>query len=166
MEFTPFEKKFKEIVDSYNDGGAITPEGVAYYSRQLLELAKDEMKNLPDVGQVSDGCHTFEELYYYRLLYNAAFFNNLAFYDNWVGGSWIVEYDVHKSKHHHDGEDCFDGGWFIVMAELPTGQISNHYELKYWDLFNIPEKERANKWDGHTPAEAAERLRKYINQEF
>ena len=166
-EFTSFEKKFKEIVDSYNDGGAITPEGVAYYSRQLLELAKDEVQNLPDVAQVSDGNHTFEELYYYRMLYNAAFFNSLAYYDNWADGGWLVEYDVHKSKRHSDGEECFGSSdWFIVMAELPTGQVSNHYEMKYWDLFNIPEKSKANVWDGHTPAEAAERLRKFINQEF
>ena len=51
------------------------------------------------------------------------------------------------------------------MANLPTGQISNHYELKYWDLFKVPEKEIADEWDGHTPQEAAERLYKYLQQE-
>ena len=90
------------------------------------------------MGEVSDGYHTFNELYEYRLLYNAAFFNELAKQNL---------YDVHKSKKHSDGEDCFGGGWFIVMAELPTGQISNHYELKDWDLFQVPEKEKANIWD-------------------
>jgi len=35
------------------------------------------------------------------------------------------------------GEYCFGGGWFLVVAVLPTGQISNHYELKHWDLLNI-----------------------------
>ena len=103
-----------------------------------------------DKGEISDGYHTFNELYYYRMLYNAAFFNMLP--KEWV----------HKSKKHHDGEDCFGGGWFIVMANLPTGQISNHYELKNWDLFQIPEKEVADKWDGHTPQEAADRLHKYL----
>ena len=97
------------------------------------------------------------------MLYNAAFFNKLAHYDNLADDSWKVEYDVHKSKKHSDGEDCFGGGWFIVMAELPTGQISNHYEMKYWDLFKIPEKEKANVWDGHTPKEAADRLREFLN---
>ena len=118
------------------------------------------------IEELSDGYHTFKELYDYRMLYNAAFFNSLAFYDNWADGCWHVEYDVHKSKRHSDGEECFGGGWFIVMAELPTGQISNHYEMKYWDLFKIPEKERANVWDGHTPQEAAERLRKYIETNY
>lgn len=103
-----------------------------------------------DKGEISDGYHTFNELYYYRLLYNAAFFNCLP------------KEMVHKSKKHHDGEECFGGGWFIVMAQLPTGQISNHYELKDWDLFQIPEKEVADEWDGHTPQEAADRLHRYL----
>lgn len=82
-----------------------------------------------DMGNVSDGYHTFNELYRYRMLYNAAFFNELAKGD----------IKVCKSHKHYDGEECFGGGWFIVMAELPTGQISNHYENRYWELFNIPE---------------------------
>ena len=135
-----------------------------------VEVITDEQefirKQISDIGEFSDGYHTFNELYYYRMLYNAAFFNDLAYYDNWADGSWHIEYDVHKSKKHSDGEDCFGGGWFIVMAELPTGQISNHYEMKYWDYFNIPEKEKANVWDGHTPKEAAERLKKFILKEY
>lgn len=103
-----------------------------------------------DMGEISDGYHTFNELYEYRLLYNASFFNELAKQDL---------YDVHKSKKHSDGEDCFGGGWFIVMAELPTGQISNHYELKDWSLFQVPKKEKANKWGGHTPQDVAKRIR-------
>lgn len=68
---------------------------------------------------------------------------------------------VCKSHKHHDGEECFGGGWFIVMAELPTGQISNHYENQYWELFNIPELDTAWEWDGHTPNEAADRICPY-----
>ena len=131
------------------------------------ELGATEQKAIDDElcksGEASDGYHTFNELYDYRMLYNAAFFNKLAHYDNLADGSWKVEYDVHKSKKHSDGEDCFGGGWFIVMAELPTGQISNHYEMKYWDLFKIPEKEKANVWDGHTPKDAADRLREFLS---
>ena len=109
-----------------------------------------------DFDDVTDGYHTFKELYEYRMLYNAAFFNELTKQNL---------YDVHKSKRHSDGEKCFGGGWFIVMAELPTGQISNHYELKYWKLFNIPEKEKANKYDGHIPKIAAQRLKKYLTND-
>ena len=118
----------------------------------------EKQEESEDKGKISDGYHTlneipfntFNELYNYRMLYNAAFFNMLP------------KEIVHKSKRHHDGKECFGGGWFIVMANLPTGQISNHYELKDWDLFQIPEKEVADEWDGHTPQEAAERLHKYL----
>ena len=70
-------------------------------------------------GDTSDGYHTFNELYDYRRVYNAALFNE------WASQG---KYDVHKSWKHSDGKDCFGGGWFIVVAELPTGQASNHYE--------------------------------------
>lgn len=99
----------------------------------------------------SDGYHTFKELYEYRLLYNANLFNEWGSLDS---------YSVHKSKKHSDGEFCFGGGWFVVMAQTPYGQISNHYELKDWDLFNIREQELADVWDGHTPKDVAETLRK------
>lgn len=125
-------------------------------TRSMLDFLNTFLAHLQqkvDMGEVSDGYHTFNELYYYRMLYNAAFFNLLP--KEWV----------HKSKRHHTGEECFGGGWFIVMANLPTGQISNHYELKDWDLFKVPEKEFADEWDGHTPQEAAERLYKYLQQD-
>lgn len=112
-------------------------------------------KILNNIGDFSDGYHTFNELYDYRKAYNAAFFNELA-----KQGL----YDVHKSKLHSDGNIPFgDENWFIVMAELPTGQISNHYEIKDWDLFDIPEKYKANVYDSHSPQEAYERLVKYLN---
>lgn len=104
------------------------------------------------MDNISDGYHTFNELYRYRMLYNAAFFNELAKGD----------VKVCKSHKHYDGEECFGGGWFIVMAELPTGQISNHYENQYWELFNIPELDTAWEWDGHTPNEAADRIESYL----
>lgn len=58
-------------------------------------------------------------------------------------------------------ELCFGGGWFIVMAYLPTGQVSNHYRIEDWNLFNIPERWKADEWDGHTPVEAANRLYRF-----
>lgn len=101
----------------------------------------------------SDGYHTFKELYEYRLLYNACMFNELY--------RTHQEYDIHKSWKHSDGELAFGGGWFVVVAQLPTGQITNHYDMKDWYLFDIEERDTADKWDGHTPQDVAERLRVY-----
>lgn len=104
-------------------------------------------------SETSDGYHTFAELYHYRMLYNAALFNE-----------WAAQglYDVHKSVRHSDGEVCFDGRWFVVYAQLPTGQISNHYEIGAdsvnWYKFQVPIRDTGAEWDGHTPREAAERL--------
>lgn len=99
----------------------------------------------------SDGYHTFDELYRFRLLYNAALFNE-----------WAAQkkYKVHKSWHHADAphDPIFGGGWFVVMAELPTGQISNHYAAEAWDKFKVQETPVAHAWDGHTPADVADRL--------
>lgn len=116
----------------------------------------ERIKNLfRKEGKISDGYHTFDELYEYRMLYNAGFFNELAKHGN--------KYNVHKSVAHSDGAYCFGGGWFVVMATLPTGQISNHYEVKYWDLFKVPARDEADEWDGHTPAEAVKRLRQFMD---
>lgn len=101
-----------------------------------------------------DGFHTFTELYEFRMLYNAHLFNAMAYmYDEYGAGSKPV-----KSKRHSDGELCFGGGWFVVSVELPTGQITNHYEMKDWGLFQIDEVEKAPEWDGHTAADVAKRL--------
>lgn len=101
----------------------------------------------------SDGFHTFRELYEFRLLYNAALFNE------WASRR---QFDVHKSKLHFDGAEPFGGGWFVVAAQLPTGQITNHYRLGDWDLFLIPERDRAVAWDRHSAADVAVRLREFL----
>lgn len=112
-------------------------------------------KNVPDFNEnsLNDGYHSFDELYEFRKVYNAALFNEWGF-------SKEPKYDVHKSKKHFDGEDCFGGGWFIVVAILPTGQITNHYKLEDWDLFKIPEYEKAkHEFDGHAPKDVINRLK-------
>lgn len=109
-------------------------------------------------GETSDGYHTFNELYRFRMLYNATLFNHWAMHDPYTEFFGTV----HKSWRHYNGEECFGGGWFIVMATLPTGQISNHYEAEHWDLFQIPERERADEWDGHTAADVADRLTAFL----
>lgn len=109
-------------------------------------------------GEASDGYHTFNELYDFRMLYNAHFFNLLAYLHDEHGDVGQYAKPV-KSKRHSDGELCFGGGWFVVVAQLPTGQITNHYPMKDWNLFQIDEVEKAPEWDGHSPQDVAKRLR-------
>lgn len=116
------------------------------------EAAKQDAKS----GKLSDGYHTFSELYDYRMIYNALIVNSYA-----KQGL----YNCHKSKRHSTKEECFGGGWFVVMMTLPTGQVSNHYEMKYWDLFHCEEREFADEWDGHTPQQAFERMVQFARME-
>ncbi len=127
-------------------------EGICDAIDALKELDKTEQEPVID-GNTSDGYHTFNELYEFRKAYNIALFNEWA-----ANGKCFV----HKSWRHNDGELCFGGGWFIVVAVLPQGQISNHYEAKDWDLFHIQETEKALfEFDGHTGADVIERLKSY-----
>lgn len=122
---------------------------------ETLQEINDAVENLPseEQGEVTDGHHTFDQLYEYRCLYNAALFNLLA---------REPRFEVHKSLRHSDGETCFGKDTlFIVMATLPSGQISNHYKKSEWDLFHCEERERAAEYDGHTPEDAAKRLREF-----
>jgi len=117
----------------------------------ILEVQKGINDTPSDVrGNYSDGYHTFNELYEFRKVFNAALFNE-----------WAKQgiFEVHKSLKHNDGELCFAGGWFIVVAVLPTGQISNHYEVKDWGLFKVPEQEKALfEFDGHTALDVLDRI--------
>lgn len=130
------------------------------------------------VGEISDSEHTFNELYEIRLAYNVALFNDWAKTYNEIIYSFkdvndkemhpevktylknlTPKYNVHKSWRHYDGELCFGGDWFIVVANLPNGQISNHYYKTHWDKFKIPEVEKAlYPFDGHSTKDVIERL--------
>lgn len=126
-----------------------------------------ENKSNPEFKEndICDGYHTFNELYEFRKMYNAALFNEWAIPITCHTPTEDVilkrpKYNVHKSWRHHDGELCFGGGWFIVCAMLPTGLISNHYKAADWDLFRIPEAHRALfPFDGHTGKDVLERLK-------
>lgn len=128
----------------------------------LSDITRHSYQKMSDV---SDGYHTFAELYRYRMLLQAAWFNQMYSGNHANGGDAYL--DVQKSWRHADGELCFGKeNYFIVVAQLPTGQISNHYKCEYWDLFKIPEFEFAPEWDGHTPAQAADRIEKYLRGDY
>lgn len=120
-----------------------------YELSQLEEGQGKVLSKANTIGEISDGYHTFDELYDYRMIYNALLINSYA--------SQCL-YNCHKSKRHFTKEECFGGGWFIVTMNLPSGQVSNHYEMKYWDYFHCEEREFADEWDGHTPQEAYKRM--------
>ena len=113
---------------------------------------------------MSDGWHTFEELYNYRAIYNAGLVNMIVWAKkHTVGPGGFDDIDVIKSLRHFGGEKCYDGKYFVVMIKTPYGQISNHYKLEHWNKFNCRSAKVGWKWDGHTMQESNARLIKLYN---
>lgn len=98
---------------------------------------------------LSDGYHTFKELYHHRAVLFALLCNqnqNIA---------W-------KSLLHSDPSDKMFDGMFIVGINTPEGQVTYHYDIDpYWKMFHVPELKRAPKWDGHTATDAVNRLQRW-----
>ena len=115
---------------------------------QIEELPTADVVEIPEggIGNLSDGYHTFNELYHHRAILFSVICNAMP------DKAW-------KSKLHDTG-DMFDG-MFIVGIETPEGQATYHYDIDpHWDMFKVKELEKAPKWDGHTPQIAIDRIAK------
>ena len=96
------------------------------------------------IGNLSDGYHTFNELYHHRAILFSVICNSMP--------------DKAWKSNLHDTGDMFDG-MFIVGIETPEGQATYHYDIEpYWDIFKVKVLEKALKWDGHTPQDAIDRI--------
>jgi hypothetical protein len=103
----------------------------------ILEKVEEiELKVIENKKDISDGYHTFGELYYHRMM----LFNEIC--KTHKDKAW-------KSWKHDDGS-MFNNS-FIVGIETPEGQYTYHYREEYFDLFDVKELEYAPKYDGHKP---------------
>lgn len=102
------------------------------------------------VGEVSDGYHTFNELYDHR----CSLF--LAVQSLEPSLAWI-------SLLHDDGS-AFEG-WFIAGLNLPQGTVTYHLPVSMWNLAVATKAQvldKAPKWDGHTSSDVVTRIRAWI----
>ena len=104
-----------------------------------------KVAKVKDIGDLSDGFHTFNDLYYQRMILFATLVKT------YKDRAW-------KSLRHDDGELCFGGGWFIVGIDTPEGSYTYHYEAKYFDLFDCDILDYGKHWDGHTEKDVARLL--------
>jgi hypothetical protein len=102
-----------------------------------------------DTNLISDGHHTFRELYEHRNVLFTALCRKLM-----EAGSG----DVWRAKAHSDGrteEEWFVLGWGRASGE----QITYHLPISMWDETGFAiELEKAPEWDGHTGDDVLERL--------
>lgn len=101
-----------------------------------FEEIQKEILALDNKGDLSDGYHSYNELYKHRMI----LFSIICNQNQEV--AW-------KSLLHHDGT-MFDE-YFIVGINTPQGQFTYHYQLEYWELFKVKELKKAPEYDGHTP---------------
>lgn len=104
-----------------------------------IEALKQAHCEDEDMGEVSDGYHTFNQLYHQRAILFATIVNQNK------DIAW-------KSYKHSDGKYCFDknGEWFVVGIDTPEGSYTYHYSKEYWDYFDCKELKCGKEWDGHT----------------
>ena len=107
----------------------------------------------PDASQLSDGYHTFAELYEHRHALCLALMRAMP--QHW----WF-------SWRHADGELCFGGSdWFIVGAELPGGDsVTYHLPAELYPVAvatGASELREGRPWDGHNAADVVTRLKKW-----
>ena len=129
---------------------ATNKDGKLYRDKYGVEWVAYENDPNANMGNVSDGYHTFNDLYHHRAVLFSVIcsqFKNLA---------W-------KSKKHNDGT-MFDG-MFIVGINTPKGQATYHYDIEpYWKMFDVLSLDYSPRWDGHTPEEAIERISSLITE--
>ena len=114
----------------------------------VMELPTPQLLEVPTegLGEVSDGFHTFDELYHHRAVLFSVICNSMP------NKAW-------KSKLHDSG-DMFPG-MFVVGIRTSEGYATYHYDIDpYWDMFKVPEVTMAPPWDGHTPQDAINRISK------
>lgn len=114
---------------------------------EINEMIKENKKlGIISSKDISDGHHTFGELYKNRIILFCTLCNLLP------NISW-------KSKKHFDEENdpmFFDS--FIAGINTPEGIATYHIKLKYWDLFDVPELEKAPKYDNYNNEEVLKRI--------
>lgn len=87
-----------------------------------------------EIGEVSDGFHSFDQLYEHRTILFAALLKA------YPSRAWKTWYDMNGIRSE---------GWFIAGIDTPEGNFTYHCEGAYWPIFECQEIPRA-RYDGHT----------------
>ena len=108
-----------------------------------------------DRMSVSDGHHTFDELYDHRITLYIALCRTLER----VRHGETNPCEVWRSYKHSDGSGY--QGWFVLGINKGEGkQITYHLPVDRWDECNFAtELERAPEFDGHSSEDVLDRIK-------
>lgn len=107
--------------------------------------------NKIDTNQISDGYHTFKQLYDHRIELWIQLCKELQ--EN------KILYHTWRTKKHSDGEEI--EGWFLLGMNIAKGkQITYHLPMDRWnDCDFANEVHMAPEFDGHTADDVLDRLK-------
>lgn len=128
------------------------------YKNQTMGT-KEVEEVAPDVSKVSDGYHTFEELYDHRATIFIALCRRIE--REWVYGYAGIQPEIWCSKNHSDG--TVNPDWFLLGINRKRGkQITYHLPIKFWPAVQkfATVLKRAPCWDGHSSQDVLVRLSK------
>lgn len=109
-----------------------------------------------DTGSISDGYHTFDELYEHRCIL-------------WIALCAAVAHDPQyqyrqtwRSRLHSDGS--MYEGWFVLgMTNEKGEQMTYHLPVRKWDSCSFAQTlDRCPPFDGHTSADVLKRISELI----
>jgi hypothetical protein len=104
-----------------------------------------------DTNLISDGYHTFGELYDHRIELFIALCRKLAEHEPEKRKVW-------RSRLHSDGTG-FDGFFVMGIGREPGEQITYHLPDTKWEATDFAETlDRALEWDGHTSNDVLKRI--------
>lgn len=126
----------------------ISTEDLSKVLRDNFDNLKDKITKISNIQKMSDGYHTFEELYHHRMMLFSVICNT---YKDKAWKSW-----------KHNDNTMYDD-YFIVGIDTEEGQYTYHYHKDNWDMFNVKELEYAPEWDGHKPSDIT-RLLNLLNK--
>lgn len=107
-----------------------------------------------DTNKISDGYHTFGELYEHRIINYMAICRMIYDYEPYS------KIPVWMSKRHSD--DSIWDGWFLLGIHTEPGkQITYHLPDTFWDECDLFAKQlnKAPEFDGHTSEDVLNRLK-------
>lgn len=125
-----------------------------YTPEVINEIIKNERV---DTNLISDGYHTFGELYEHRITLFIALCKTIRLVNAVVKDDHAIP--VWRSKLHSDNSEW--PGWFIMgLRTEKGGQISYHLPISKWDETSFcATLVKAPEFDGHTSADVLERLK-------